>query len=210
MKKLSCLLFAYSLLCTTKLFAQPSSVSPCDYLIGDSNPSGIIFSSPEFSDSILSWISYDNSGTILALDTIEQTHSVPLSFPLSEGYSFTICAEYWLSNWDWDGLAWCCVHMAWENGTLVGNPVQPLAIDNHEALSVFSYPNPASTNLTVDLGDFNGVNTIIKLYDSSSKLIFMQQSTSTLIIDVSGFTKGMYLLEILTDEQVLRSKVIID
>jgi len=210
MKKLCCLLFVSSVLCLTKALAQPPSVSPCDYLIGESNPLGIMFSSPEFSDSIFSWTSYDDSGTVLALDTTSQTHIVPLSFPLAEGYSFTICAEYWLSNWDFDGLAWCCIQMTWENGTLVGNPVQPLATDNHEPLSVLIYPNPVSNSLTVDLGNLNGVNTTIKLYDSSSKIIFEKQSSSTLMIDVSGFAKGMYSLELATDKQVLRSQVIID
>ena len=95
-----------------------------------------------------------------------------------------------------------------ENCECAGTPHS--AVDELEALSVLIYPNPASNNLTVDLGDLNGVNTTIKLYDSSSKLVFEKQSTSTLTIDVSGFAKGMYSLELSTDEQVLRSQVIID
>ena len=77
--------------------------------------------------------------------------------------------------------------------------------------SVLIYPNPTSSNnLTVDLGDLNGLNTTIKLYDSSSKLVFEKASTSTVIIDVSGLAKGMYSVEISSNEQVLRSQVIID
>ena len=72
------------------------------------------------------------------------------------------------------------------------------------------YPNPTSNNLTVDLGDLNGVNTIIKLYNSSSKLVFEKQSSSTLLIDVSGFAKGIYSLELSTDENVLRSQLMIE
>ena len=83
-------------------------------------------------------------------------------------------------------------------------------VDELEALSVLIYPNPASNNLTVELGDLNGVNTTIKLYDSSSKLVFEKESASTLMIDVSGFAKGMYSLELSTEEQVLKSQVIID
>ena len=83
-------------------------------------------------------------------------------------------------------------------------------VDELQALSVLIYPNPASNNLTVDLGDLNGFITTIKLYDSSSKLVFEKQSLSTLVIDVSNFAKGMYSLKLSTDEQVLRSKVIID
>jgi hypothetical protein len=83
-------------------------------------------------------------------------------------------------------------------------------VDELEALSVLIYPNPTSNNLTIDLGDLNGVITTIKLYDSSRKLVFENQSSSTLMIDFTGFAKGMYSLEISTDEQVLRSQVIVE
>ena len=71
------------------------------------------------------------------------------------------------------------------------------------------YPNPVSNNLTVDLGDLNGVNTTIKLYDSSSKLVFEKQSSATLLIDVSSYAKGLYTLELSTSDKVLRSQVVI-
>jgi hypothetical protein len=87
--------------------------------------------------------------------------------------------------------------------------ILPSSINELEALSVLIYPNPASNNLTVDLGDLNEVNITIKLYDSSSKLLFEKQSSSTLMIDISGFAKGMYSLELTTDEQVLRRPVFI-
>ncbi len=76
--------------------------------------------------------------------------------------------------------------------------------------SLQMYPNPVSFILTVDLGDLNGVNTTIKLYDSSSKLVFEKQSTSTLTIDVSSFAKGLYTLELSTSDKVLRSQVVIE
>jgi len=86
----------------------------------------------------------------------------------------------------------------------------PFSVHENNLLSCSIYPNPASNNLTVDLGDLTGVNTIIKLYDSSSKLVFEKRSSSTLIIDVSGFAKGLYSLEISNNEHVLRSQVVID
>lgn len=95
-----------------------------------------------------------------------------------------------------------------ENCECAGTPIS--TVDELEALSVLIYPNPASNNLTVDLGDLNGVNTTIKLYDSSSKLVFEKQSSSTLMIDVSGVAKGMYSLELSTDEQVLRRQVVVE
>ena len=86
----------------------------------------------------------------------------------------------------------------------------PFNVDENNLLSYSIYPNPTSNKLTVDFSDFTEVNTTIKLYDSSSKLVFEKETTSTLMIDVSGFAKGMYLLELSTDEQVLMSQVILD
>jgi hypothetical protein len=83
-------------------------------------------------------------------------------------------------------------------------------VDELEALSVLIYPNPTSNNLTVDLGNLTGVNTSIKLYDSSSKLVFEKQSSSTLMIDVSVFAKGLYTLELSTSDKVLRSQVVVE
>ena len=95
-----------------------------------------------------------------------------------------------------------------ENCECIGTPSS--TIDELESLSVLIYPNPASSNFTVDLGNLNGVNTTIKLYDTSSKLVFEKQSSSILIIEVSSFAKGMYSLELSTDEQVMRSQIIIE
>ena len=83
-------------------------------------------------------------------------------------------------------------------------------VNELEACSVLIYPNPVSNNLTIDLGDLIGLNTTIKLYDSSSKLIFEKQSTSTLLIDVSGYSKGLYTLELSASDKVLRSQVVIE
>ena len=86
----------------------------------------------------------------------------------------------------------------------------PTTLNELEAYSAIIYPNPASDNVTVDLDGFNGVNTTVKLYDSSSKMIFEKQSNTTLMIDVSGVAKGMYSLEIASDEKVLRRQVVIE
>jgi len=85
-----------------------------------------------------------------------------------------------------------------------------ILVSELEAFSVLTYPNPASNNLTIDLGALTGLNTMIKLYDSSSKLVFEKQSTSTLIIDVSVYAKGLYTLELSTFDKVLRSQVVIE
>ena len=86
----------------------------------------------------------------------------------------------------------------------------PFNMDENNLLSYSIYPNPTSNKLTVDLGDLNGLNTNIKLYDASGKIIFEKESISSQTIDVSEFATGMYSLELSTDVQVLRSQVIVD
>ena len=62
----------------------------------------------------------------------------------------------------------------------------------------------------LDLGDFIGVNTTIKLYKATGKLVFEKLSSSTFIIDVSDFSKGLYILELSTSDKVLRSQVVVE
>lgn len=95
-----------------------------------------------------------------------------------------------------------------QNCDCIGIPIS--VVDELNALSMLVYPNPAFSNLTVELGDLNGNNTTIKLYDSSSQLVFEKQIRATTTIDVSEYAKGMYSLELSTDDKVLRKKIIID
>lgn len=83
------------------------------------------------------------------------------------------------------------------------------SMDDMDESTVRIYPNPTSNNVTVELGDLSGVNTVVKLFDSSSKIIYEKQSSSTLLIDVSMFAKGLYTLELSTSGQVLRSQLVI-
>jgi hypothetical protein len=86
----------------------------------------------------------------------------------------------------------------------------PSSIDDLNSESVLIYPNPASNYITVDLGDLVGLNATVKMYDSSSKLVFQKQSSTTTSIDVSAFATGVYTLEISTTEKVLRSQVVVE
>jgi len=87
--------------------------------------------------------------------------------------------------------------------------IEITTVNELEALQVRIYPNPASNNLTIDLGALTGLNTTIKIYDSSSKLVFEKQSTSKLLIDVSTYAKGLYTLEISNTDKVYRSQILI-
>ena len=92
---------------------------------------------------------------------------------------------------------WIQERITWLDANMPGNCIMMLLLKYQNRKNIFLsriYPNPASNNLTIDLGDLTGLYTTIRLYDPSSKLIFENQTTSSLKIDVSGFTKGMYSL----------------
>lgn len=78
------------------------------------------------------------------------------------------------------------------------------------ANTISVYPNPASNQLTVDLGDWNDAHATVKLYDIESKIVFEKQSNSTLVIDVLGYALGVYILEVISDEQVYRHRVVVE
>ena len=83
-------------------------------------------------------------------------------------------------------------------------------IDDLEVLSAHIYPNPASNYLTIYLGDLEGVNATIKLYDSSSKLVFENISSSSLHIDLSSYAQGLYTIELSTSDKVIRHQVVVE
>ncbi len=86
----------------------------------------------------------------------------------------------------------------------------PFNVDDNNLVSYSIYPNPSSNKLTIEFGNLKGVETKIQLYDSSSKLVFETQSNSTIMIDVSGFSKGLYSLELSTDEQIVKRNIIVN
>ena len=83
-------------------------------------------------------------------------------------------------------------------------------VDEISPLSVLIYPNPASHHITVDLGDLNGLNTTITMYDVSGKRVFETRSSCSTTIDVSDMTSGMYTLELSTSDTVFRNQIVVD
>lgn len=79
---------------------------------------------------------------------------------------------------------------------------------NASGISIF--PNPTSSKLTIDLGEWSGVRSTVKMFDLSGKLVLEQQLNSTQVVDVSTFAKGMYIIEIETNDQVVRRQLVVD
>jgi hypothetical protein len=72
------------------------------------------------------------------------------------------------------------------------------------------YPNPASNQITINLGDWNGQNAMVRLYDIEGRVLFEKQAGSMLVVDVSDFSKGIYLLELSTNGEVQRQRVVVE
>ncbi|TXB64724.1 T9SS type A sorting domain-containing protein [Vicingus serpentipes] len=73
-----------------------------------------------------------------------------------------------------------------------------VGIDQNNTINSLNiYPNPTSNILNVALGKYNSVNQLV-LTDLQGKIVFEQNNinTSPLQIDMSGYGKGVYLLQL--------------
>jgi hypothetical protein len=84
-------------------------------------------------------------------------------------------------------------------------------LENETELSMKSditvYPNPATSNFNL-----NGVleNTSVTIYDMSGRMVLRTNYQPGVSIDVTGWKKGLYLLNIETAEGMMSRKVLVD
>jgi hypothetical protein len=86
--------------------------------------------------------------------------------------------------------------------------VQALSTTTFEANSISLYPNPSNDTITIT--NNNSVEKISKvaIYDISGKIIYSLNNSvdSTIKIDVSHFSKGIYLVELLSENNAKVTK----
>ena len=91
--------------------------------------------------------------------------------------------------------------------------ITKMVLSMEEFLSVpFIYPNPVRDQLYIK-PPFPVKKTTAHLYDPSGQPISLQYSLThgneTTILDLSGIKEGIYLLEILLDDRIVREKIIV-
>ena len=92
--------------------------------------------------------------------------------------------------------------------------VQPNGIENISAGSwqVNVYPNPASSNITVEITGATAV-AAINIFDISGRSLYTNQQTInsqlTQQINVSCFASGVYILQVKENEQVTQKKFVV-
>jgi Secretion system C-terminal sorting domain len=80
-----------------------------------------------------------------------------------------------------------------------------LRLSKQTSTTVTVYPNPVNDVLTINGLKQNGT---LKLYDVSGKLLQQQKvSAQTITMSMSGYAKGMYLLQYQTEGQIINQKI---
>jgi len=80
--------------------------------------------------------------------------------------------------------------------------------------SINTFPNPTAGDLTLELNTLNTVNALISVTDFSGRVIFNEQVTvaqgnTTLPLDLTGNTAGIYLLSVVADGAVSTQKIVL-
>lgn len=83
---------------------------------------------------------------------------------------------------------------------------QTLSSQSFTASNVSIYPNPASDVLNINSNDTSIQIDAINIYDITGKNIFSQVGNAS--IDVSNFNNGMYIIEVISDNESVTQKFI--
>jgi hypothetical protein len=76
------------------------------------------------------------------------------------------------------------------------------------AMGMELFPNPASNEVSISWT--NGGNGSIELFDVSGKLVLTAEVSSGNKLNLSGLTKGVYLLKLSNQDQAAYKKLIIE
>ena len=88
------------------------------------------------------------------------------------------------------------------------NGINENSIKNNLSL----FPNPATNSLTLNLSQLKMLqNTSVSVYDIQGKLLLHQSITQPLTeLNITQFAKGIYIVKVNSDSEILQSKFIKD
>ena len=103
---------------------------------------------------------------------------------------------------------WITNRIAWIDANIPGNCYN-VGVDELATENTFSvYPNPSTNYLNINFSNHKSEK-YITLYDAQGKLIYQATSTNlNLRLDVTAYTKGIYLLEVTEDNQHQTKRII--
>jgi len=91
--------------------------------------------------------------------------------------------------------------------------VESAGIEDLNAEDVSIYPNPASTELNIDLSDLQASNSSVAIFNVLGELVAQDNNlsvTSNNILDISNLDAGVYFVTISADGKELTAKVLVD
>jgi endo-1,4-beta-xylanase len=135
-----------------------------------------------------------DSGTINITDHFEKWESLGLD--LGKLYEVSFVVEGYQSS----GNA--------EFTTLDVSVQSPTNIDNQKSSAINIYPNPGLESITIDFGHTN-LNADLNVYDFSGKDILVKNDISENNIQISDLEKGLYIVLIRANDNVITQKVVV-
>ncbi|MFB6320642.1 T9SS type A sorting domain-containing protein [Saccharicrinis sp. FJH54] len=105
-----------------------------------------------------------------------------------------------------------------KNGSVAEGVQQPFEISvistiketDGISLNFIVYPNPATTNLTLDIVDFELSNLIFELFDVNGKILKIGKITTTRTnINITSLESATYLVKVIRDNQEIKTFKII-
>jgi hypothetical protein len=92
---------------------------------------------------------------------------------------------------------------------VVNNIVETFIGDENETLSFKVYPVPAVDMLTVELDNPENAELLLEIYSNTGVLVHSEHTVHGNTIDISDFSKGMYILRIQGEGRFQTRKIIV-
>ena len=89
-------------------------------------------------------------------------------------------------------------------------PATKSASETENAVSnLFVYPNPVKDHVNIVIPDAKGSKSVLKVFDNAGRLMkSIEMDGERYILDVTGFTSGMYNIVVYSNGKVLRNSII--
>ena len=83
--------------------------------------------------------------------------------------------------------------------------------DPNIALALQVYPNPASNSLTVDFGARTSAESKLELVNAFGQIVLKKNVDHivTILLDMSIYADGIYMLQVTRDGNIMRSRIVI-
>ncbi len=91
----------------------------------------------------------------------------------------------------------------------------PSGIMNYSNYHLGVFPNPTNSTININFEDNQSATICVKIMNINGQVIYLEKTGNfsgkySKVIDLSNFSKGIYLLQIITDKEIAQQKVVKD